>query len=84
MMKKYLWRILRKLLSAVCVRWHLRLENMALRHQIAVLKRSTKRPQFTNADRLFWVTQSTLWPQWPEALEIVREDTVNRWRQRGF
>jgi hypothetical protein len=28
------------------------LEHMALRHQIAVLERSAKRPQFTNGDRL--------------------------------
>jgi len=57
---------------------------MALRHQIAVLERSAKRPQFTNADRLFWVTLTTVWPRWPEALEIVQAETVKRWRQRGF
>jgi len=57
---------------------------MALSHQIAVLERSAKRPQFTNGDRLFWHTLSTLWPRWPEALEIVQTDTVKRWRQRGF
>jgi hypothetical protein len=84
MMKKYLWRILRKIVSVLRERWHLRLENVELRHQIAVLERSGKRPQFTNVDRLFWVTLSTLWARWPEALEIVQADTVKRWRQCGF
>jgi hypothetical protein len=37
----------------------LELENMALRHQIRVLKRSTrKRPKLTPVDRLFWVVLS--------------------------
>ena len=83
-MKAYLRLIFRKIVSALRERWHLRLENMALRHQIAVLERSAKRPQFTNADRLLWITLSTLWARWPEALEIVQAKTVKRWRQRGF
>jgi hypothetical protein len=37
----------------------LELENMALRHQIGVLKRSArKRPKLTPVDRLFWVVLS--------------------------
>ena len=83
-MKTYLRRILRKIVSALCERWDLVLENMALRHQIDVLERSGQRPQFTNADRLVWVFLSTIWPRWPEALEIVSADTVKRWRRQGF
>jgi hypothetical protein len=84
MMKTYLRRILRKIVSALCKRWDLVLENIALRHQIDVLERSGKRPQFTNADRLVWVFFSTFWPRWPEALEIVNADTVKRWRRQRF
>jgi len=84
MMKANLRLILRKIVSALRERWHLCLDNIALRHQIAVLERSGNRPQFTNGDRLFWVTLSTLWPRWPEALEIMQAETVKRWRQRGF
>jgi len=84
MMKTYLRLILGKIVSALCERWDLVLENMALRHQIDVLERSGKRPQFTNADRLVWVFLSTVWPRWPEALEIVNADTVKRWRRQGF
>ena len=84
MMKTYLRLILRKIVSTLCERWDLVLENMALRHQIDVLKRSGIRPQITNADRLVWVFLSTVWPRWPEALEIVHADTVKRWRRQGF
>jgi hypothetical protein len=83
MMKTYLRLILRKIVSTLCERWDLVLENMALRHQIDVLKRSGIRPH-TNADRLVWVFLSTVWPRWPEALEIVTAGTVKRWRQQGF
>jgi hypothetical protein len=42
----------------------LELENIVLRHQIGVLKRSTgKRPKLTAADRLFWVFLSRAWPK---------------------
>ena len=84
MMKTYLRLILGKIVSAFCERWDLVLENVALRHQIEVLERSGRRPQFTNADRLVWVVLSTVWPRWPEALEIVNVDTVKRWRRQGF
>jgi hypothetical protein len=84
MMKTYLRLVLRKIVSTLCERWDLALENMALMHQIDVLKRSGIRPQFTNADRLVWVFLSTVWPRWPEALEIVTADTVKRWRRQGF
>ena len=83
-MKTYLRLILRKIVSMLCERWDLVLENVALRHQIDILKRSGIRPQFTNADRLVWVFLSTVWPRWPEALEIVHTDTVKRWRRQGF
>ena len=84
MMKTYLRLILGKIVSAFCERWDLVLENVALRHQIEVLERSGRRSQFTNADRLVWVVLSTVWPRWPEALEIVNVDTVKRWRRQGF
>ena len=31
-----------------------------------------------------WVFLSTVWPRWPEALEIVNADTVKRWGRQGF
>ena len=49
------------------------LEGIALRHQIAVLKRSgTRRPRFTLGDRLFWILLSWWWPRWRESLMIIQ------------
>ena len=61
------------------------LEMIALRHQIAVLKRSrTRRPCFGLWDRLFWILLSWRWPRWPESLMIVQPETVKRWRRNGW
>ena len=46
----------------------LRLENMALRHQLAVYQHTVKRPKLQPADRLFWVWLSRLWEGWHQAL----------------
>ena len=83
-MKTYLRLILGKIVSAFCERWDLVFENVVLRHQIGVLERSGRQPQFTNTDRLVWVVLSTVWHRWPEALEIVNVDTVKRLRRPGF
>jgi len=66
-------------------RTSLLLESIALRHQIAVLKRSqTRRPCFRLADRLFWILLSRWWPRWRESLLIVQAETVLRWRRDGW
>jgi hypothetical protein len=44
------------------------LENLALRMQLAAMKRSAKRPQPRSRDRLFWVLHSRFWTNWQEAL----------------
>ena len=63
----------------------LQLENLALRHQIGVLKRSVgKRPKLTAADRLFWVFLRRIWDNWRSALNIVQPATVIAWHRKGF
>jgi putative transposase len=62
----------------------LELENLALRHQLNVLKCSVKRPQLTPADRYFWVVLSRVWLDWRSALAIVQPDTVIAWHRKGF
>jgi transposase InsO family protein len=59
-------------------------ENLALRQQLAVLSRSTKRPRLRQRDRIFWVWISKLWRGWRSALVVVQPDTVVRWHRRGF
>jgi hypothetical protein len=56
------WQTLfQKLTAALRDRMDLVLAIMALRHQLAVLERSGKRPHFSPADRCFWVLLSTVW-----------------------
>jgi hypothetical protein len=62
----------------------LALENLALRQQLAILHRKTKRPKLNNADRAFWVALSRLWPDWQSALILVKPETVIGWHRKGF
>jgi hypothetical protein len=62
----------------------LALENLVLRQQLAVLKRKTKRPKLTNADRAFSIALSRLWPDWQHALILVKPRTVIGWHRKGF
>jgi hypothetical protein len=82
---KTLWQTLfQKLTAALCDRLELVLTIMALRHQLAILERSGKRPHFSPADRCFWVLLSTVWARWITALTIVHADTVRRWTRQGM
>lgn len=58
------------------------LENVALRQQVAALKRSVKRPQLRERDRLFWIVLAKGWREWRTALVFVRPDTVLRWHRQ--
>ncbi len=60
------------------------LENLALRQQLAVLKRSHTRLKIKQRDRLFWIWLSRTWSGWREALIIVKPTTVVGWHRRGF
>jgi putative transposase len=62
----------------------LALENLALRQQLAILHRTTKRPKLSKADRAFWVILSRLWSGWQSALVFVKPETVIRWHRKGF
>jgi hypothetical protein len=63
----------------------LRLENVALRHQLGVLRRSApKQLKLTPADRVFWVCLRRVWGDWKSALVIVKPATVIAWYRKGF
>ena len=55
MMAAMLTLILTGLLRGVRTQHALVLENLALRHQLAVLQRTAPRPRLRPSDRLFWV-----------------------------
>jgi hypothetical protein len=60
------------------------LENAALRQQLAVFKRSVKRPRLHRWDRLFWTVLTAIWKEWRSALVIVRPETVVGWQRIRF
>ncbi len=62
----------------------LALENLALRQQLAVYKRTRPRPKLCTVDRLLWVGLARVWTSWRQALVIVSPDTVLRWQRRRF
>jgi putative transposase len=60
------------------------LEVLALRQQLAVLKRKRPRPPVNCVDRLFCITLRRLWSRWTSVLVIVKPDTVIGWHRAGF
>jgi len=59
-------------------------ENALLRHQLAILRRSVKRPRYTPADRALLVILASRVRRWRSALLIVRPDTLLRWHRQLF
>jgi transposase InsO family protein len=55
-----------------------------LHQQLAVYKRTARRPQLRRTDRLFWVGLAKVWAGWRQSLVIVTPDTVLRWQRRRF
>ena len=60
------------------------LENVALRQQLAVYKRSVGRPNINDRDRIFWLTVMRMLREWRDALVIVQPATVIKWHRKGF
>ena len=65
-------------------RRNLAIEILALRQQVAVLKRKRPRPRLTAMDRLFWTLLQRTWGRWKEVLLIVKPETVVGWHRAGF
>ena len=60
------------------------LENLALRQQVAALKKERPRPVFDDVDRAFWVALRASWPGWASRLIIVNPDTVAKWHRNRY
>ena len=66
-------------------RLELRLEDLALRHQVTVLQRQRRmRPWLTPIDRALWVWLYRLWSRNLESSIIVKPETVIRWHRGGL
>jgi hypothetical protein len=57
------------------------LENLALRQQLSVYKRTTTPPKLPAMDRLFWVWLTKVWAGWRQSVVVVTPDTVLRWQR---
>src|SRR3954470_2814525 len=80
-----LFTVLGTLASLCQTSAQLRLENLALRQQLAVLRRSApKRVKLTPADRLFWVWLRCVWTDWRSSIFLVQASTVIGWHRKGF
>jgi hypothetical protein len=64
------------LFSAFKTRRELALENLALRQQLAILRRFVKRPRLSDFDRGFWVLLSRIWRDWRRSLVLVKPETA--------
>jgi hypothetical protein len=51
------------------------LENLALRHQIGVLRRSVEQPRLKPRDRGLWVLLSRIWGAWDKSLVLGKPET---------
>ena len=76
--------LLRSLLSGCQSRRLLLLENLALRHQLTVLRRQTRQRKLRQADRLLWLALRRWWPDWQKGLLLFQPQTVIAWHRLGF
>ncbi len=84
LMRDFLYVLLATARASLKPQLALALENLALRRQLAILHRKRKRPKLTKADRAFWVALCRLWPDWHNALILVKPQTVIGWHRKGF
>jgi putative transposase len=75
--------------AATARRFHSRavveLENLALRHQLHVLRRQRPgRLRLFTIDRLLWVWLYRLWPRCLDTMVLVKPATVVQWHRQGF
>ncbi len=72
-------------LSPFRSRWRVEVENIALRHQVMVLRRQVRgRIRLTNCDRLLLVQPYRWFPSVLRVLAIIQPQTVIRWHRLGF
>jgi transposase InsO family protein len=76
--------LLASLFSSMKSQRGLALENLALRQQVIMLKRSVKRARPTAMDRIFWIAFSRSVNNWRENLIALHPDTIVRWHRTGF
>ena len=84
-----MFALVRSIVSRLVCRFRSRaveeLENLALRHQLQVLRRQRPgRLRLFTFDRLLWVLLYRLWPRCLEVMVLVKPATVIQWHRQGF
>jgi hypothetical protein len=59
-------------------------ENALLRHQLIILRRQVKRPDYRKMDRLLLVLLARMVRSWKQALFLVQPETLLRWHRELF
>lgn len=72
------------LLTSIRSKTQLQLENVYLRKQIEILKRSSTTCEIENYDRLFFAVLKNLIFNWKNNLYIIKPETVIKWHRKGF
>ena len=80
----YLRLLVAALFASVRARRDLVLENLALRHQLAVYTRGRRRPRLLRHDRRLWSLLARGWSGWRGTLVMVEPDTVVRWHRSAW
>jgi putative transposase len=83
-MKPIICALLLLVSTVIRSRFSLQLEIVALRHQLAVYQRTTKRPPISSGDRILWSWLSRRWSGWRDALVFVQAGTVIAWQRKRF
>jgi transposase InsO family protein len=86
-MLELVWLLFTTALAWVRPRQDLALENLLLRHQLAVLTRPTRtRPhaRLRLWDKVLWILARRFYAGWREQLTFVTPDTVPRWHRQGW
>jgi len=87
-MLKIIKLLLRSLFASFKTKRELALENLALRHQLAVAHRTMKahhkRPKLSDSDRKLWIFLSNQWEKWRSPLLLFKPDTVVSWHRKLF
>src|SRR5438067_1354738 len=83
---EFVWLLFTTVLTWARPRQDLVLENLLLRHQLAVLTRPTRtrpRARLRIWDKLVWILARRFCGHWREHLAFVTPDTVVRWHRQG-
>ncbi len=72
----FIWVVFASLFSSMKKQRMLALENLALRQQVVMLKRSVKRARPSTMDRIFWIAFASFVGNWRESLIALHPERL--------